>query len=165
LFEVFSWQGKNRKRRMPGMKRTKLVSCLAIAAVFMFSAALLAIAAQQAPDEITLKPALWPSLTKAPVKLSHKKHAEDYKVACDQCHHVMKDGKNVWKKGDEVQTCDKCHNEATVQGEMKLSPEQKKLNLKLAFHKNCQDCHKKAKAEKSDSKAPTTCAGCHPGKE
>jgi len=145
------------------MKRRKLVSCLAIAAVFMCSAALLALAAQQAPDVITLKPSIWPSLTKTAVTFSHKKHAEEYKVACDQCHHIYKDGKNTWKQGDEVQACDKCHTDATQQGEMKLPPDQKKLNLKFAFHTNCQPCHKKAKAEKPDSTAPTTCAGCHPG--
>jgi len=147
------------------MKRRKLVSYLAIGAVFMFSAALLALAAQQAPTEITLKPALWPSLTKAAVKFSHKKHAEDYKIACDQCHHIYKDGKNTWKQGDEVQACDKCHTEATQQGEMKLPPDQKKLNLKFAFHTNCQPCHRKAKADNPESKAPTTCAGCHPGEK
>ena len=50
------------------MKKGKLVSCLAIAAVFMFSAALLALAQQQAPDEITIKSALWPTPTKTAVK-------------------------------------------------------------------------------------------------
>ncbi len=145
------------------MKKGRLVSCLAIAAVFIFSAALLALAAQQAPDEITLKPSIWPSPTKTPVQFSHKKHSQEYKVACTQCHHVYKDGKNTWKEGDEVQKCEKCHTEATIQGEMKLPPDQKKLNLKFAFHTNCQPCHKKLKAEKPDTKAPTTCAGCHPG--
>ncbi len=142
-------------------KGAKLVSCLAIAALFMFS--VLAFAAQQAPDEITIKAALWPSPTKAPVKFTHKTHAVDYKVACNQCHHVWKDGKNVWKEGDEVQKCDKCHTEATIQGEVKLPPDQKKLNLKLAFHNNCIPCHKKQKTEKPDTKAPITCAQCHPG--
>jgi hypothetical protein len=131
----------------------------------MFSAALLALAAQQPPDEITLKPSIWPTLTKTPVKFSHKLHATQYKIACNQCHHVYKDGKNTWKEGDEVQKCEKCHTNAITQGEMKLSPEEKKLNLKYAFHTNCQPCHKKAKAENPESKAPTTCAGCHPGKE
>jgi hypothetical protein len=149
---------------MPGMKKGKLVSCLAAAAVVMFSAALLVWAAQQAPDEITIKPALWPTLTKAPVVFSHKKHSADYKVACNQCHHIYKDGKNTWKEGDAVEKCDKCHTNAVVQGEAKLTPEEKKLNLKLAFHNNClNNCHKKLKAEKPDSKAPVACTGCHPG--
>ncbi len=146
------------------MKKRKFVSCLAITALFMFSAVFLGLAAQQAPEKITLKPSIWPTETKTPVEFSHKKHSAEYKVACDQCHHVMKDGKNVWKEGDEVKKCETCHTEATTQGEMKLPPDQKKLNLKIAFHTKCQTCHKKAKAEKPDSKAPTTCTGCHPGK-
>ena len=59
------------------------------------------------------------------------------------------------EKGDEVQKCEKCHTEPTVQGEMKLPPDQKKLNLKIAFHNKCQTCHKKLKSEKPESKAPT----------
>ncbi len=147
------------------MKKGKLVSCLAIAAVFMFSAALLALAQQKAPDEITIKSPLWPTPTKAAVKFDHKKHAQELKIACNQCHHVFKDGQNTWKEGDPVQPCEKCHTEATVQGEAKLSPEEKKLNLKLAFHNNCIPCHKKAKTEKPESKAPITCAGCHPSEK
>lgn len=140
----------------------KSVSCVLTAAVFLFSVAFLVFAADQ-PDNITLKPGLWPSLTKTPVQFSHKKHAEEYKVACDHCHHVYKDGKNVWKQGDPVQKCEKCHTEATVQGEKKLPPDQQKLNLKLAYHNNCVACHQKLKKEKADSKAPVTCAQCHPG--
>ncbi len=147
------------------MRKRKLVSCLAIAAVLMFSVVLLALAAQQPPEEITLKPSIWPALTKTPVKFSHLKHSKDYKIACDQCHHVFKDGKNTWKEGDQVQECEKCHTNAVTQGEMKLTPEEKKLNLKIAFHTECQSCHKKAKAANPESKAPTTCTGCHPGKE
>ena len=147
------------------MKKVKLVSCLALAAAFLFSAALLVRAAQQAPDEITIKPSIWPTLTKSAVVFNHKKHSQDYKIACTQCHHVYKDGQNTWKEGDPVEKCEKCHTEATVQGEAKLPPDQKKLNLKLAFHNNCINCHKKLKAENPESKAPTTCAGCHPAKE
>ncbi len=144
------------------MKKGKLVSCLAVAALFMFSAVLLALAAQQAPEEITIKPSIWTTVTKTSVKFEHKKHAEEYKIACTQCHHIYKDGKNVWKQGDPVEKCEKCHTNTITQGEMKLTPDEKKLNLKLAFHNNCQPCHKKLKAEKPDTKAPTTCNGCHP---
>ncbi len=141
----------------------KLVSCL-VAAVFMFSVAVLAIAAdQKAPDDISIKAALWPTPTKSPVKLSHKKHAEDYKVPCAECHHVYKDGKNVYKQGDHVDKCDKCHTEATIKEEKKLPPDQQKLNLKLAYHNNCVPCHQKFKKENKESKVPTTCAQCHSG--
>ncbi len=144
------------------MKKGRLVSSLAIAAVFIFSAALLALAAQQVPVEITLKPAIWPSPTMTPVQFNHKKHSQELKIACTQCHHLYKDGVNTWKEGDQVEQCEKCHTEPTVLGEMKLPPDQQKLNLKFAFHTNCQPCHKKMKAEKPDTKAPTICTGCHP---
>jgi hypothetical protein len=117
---------------------------------------------QQAPDSITIQSTLWPQVTKGPVTLSHKKHSEEFKVACTECHHVVQDGKNVWKEGDPVKKCQECHNEPTIQMEKKLPPDKQKLNLKLAFHNNCQECHKKHKKEHPESKAPVTCIGCHP---
>ncbi|MEJ5348249.1 MAG: cytochrome c3 family protein [Desulfosoma sp.] len=135
--------------------------CLAVA---LFVGALVAVAAD-APDVITMNSTLWPSHTKSNVQFTHKKHAEDYKIACAECHHVYEGGKNVWKQGDPVQKCQECHNEPTIEGEKKLPPEQQKLNLKLAMHGNCQECHKKLKAQNPQSTAPTTCVQCHPKKE
>jgi|OpeIllAssembly_1097287.scaffolds.fasta_scaffold415981_2 hypothetical protein len=122
-------------------------------------------AAQKVADTIQIKSALWPTPTKGPMApFTHKKHAEDYKIACTECHHVMKDGKNVWKQGDAVQKCEACHNEPTITGEMKLPPDKQKLNLKIAFHKNCQGCHQdlKKKDPAKYAKIPVTCAQCHP---
>lgn len=147
------------------MKGCKTVFCGIAAALVVLVAAFVTVGAQQAPDNITIKAALWPTPTKAPVELTHKKHAEDYKIACTECHHVMKDGKNVWKQGDPVEKCDKCHNEPTIQGEKKLPPDQQKLNLKIAFHDNCLGCHQKLKKDKPDTKAPVTCTQCHPGQK
>jgi Na+-transporting methylmalonyl-CoA/oxaloacetate decarboxylase gamma subunit len=117
---------------------------------------------QEVPAEVVIASKLWPQLTKGPVNLSHKKHAEEYKIACSECHHKYENGKNVWKEGDHVQKCQECHNEPTIQMEKKLPPDQQKLNLKLAFHNNCQECHKKFKKDHPESKVPTACAGCHP---
>ncbi|MBP8645325.1 MAG: cytochrome c3 family protein [Syntrophobacteraceae bacterium] len=148
------------------MKGGKWISSFMAVAVFVFIATFAVIAAEQkAPDEIVIKADLWPTPTKGPVKFTHKKHAEDYKIACADCHHVYKDGKNVWKQGDQVDRCEKCHTEPTVQGEKKLPPDQQKLNLKIAFHENCQGCHQKLKKEKADTKAPVTCTGCHPAEK
>jgi hypothetical protein len=122
-------------------------------AVALFVGTLIAVAAD-APDVITMNSTLWPQHTKANVQFTHKKHAEEYKIACTECH-----------QGDPVQKCQACHNEPTIEGEKKLSPEQQKLNLKLAFHTNCQECHKKLKAQNPQSAAPTTCVQCHPKKE
>jgi hypothetical protein len=119
---------------------------------------------QKAPDNITIKATLWKDHTKSPVEFSHKKHAEDYGGKCAECHHVYKDGKNTWKEGDKVQKCQECHNEPTVTGEKKLPEAQQKLNLKLAFHGNCQGCHRdlKKKDKAKYGKIPTTCIQCHP---
>jgi hypothetical protein len=124
-------------------------------------------AAQKVPDTIEIKSALWPNPTKTPTTFSHKKHQEEYKIACTECHHVYKDGKNVWKKGDPVQKCDVCHTEPTIQGEMKLPPDKKKLNLKIAFHTNCVQCHQdlRKKDPAKYAKIPVTCAQCHPVKK
>jgi hypothetical protein len=133
----------------------------------MFSVALLGLsgaAEQKVPDKIVIKSTLWKDHTKKPVEFNHKKHQEDYKIKCTECHHVYKDGKNVWKKGDEVKKCQECHNEPTIKGEKKLPKAQQKLNLKLAFHDNCVGCHKelKKKDKAKYAKIPTTCVKCHP---
>ena len=121
-------------------------------------------AAQEVPEKIVIKSGLWKAHTKAAVEFSHKKHAEVYNIKCTDCHHVYKDGKNVWKQGDEVRTCMACHTEPTIQGEKKLPEAQQKLNLKLAYHENCVGCHKALKLKDREKYAniPTTCMNCHP---
>ena len=113
------------------------------------------------PDEIFLKSPLWKTYTKRGVKLTHEKHATSYKIGCDECHHIYSGGKNTWKEGIHVDRCESCHDEPTVKGETKLPPDLKKRNLKLAFHRNCQGCHRKLRKENPSSKAPTTCSKCH----
>lgn len=144
------------------MTRGKSGLCGIVAVLLVLAVAFVVVAADQ-PDMATIKAALWPTPTKAPVQLTHKKHADEYKIACADCHHKYEGGKNVWKEGDPVQKCEACHTEPTIQGEKKLPPDQQKLNLKLAFHENCVGCHQKTKKEKPDTKAPVTCTGCHPG--
>ena len=144
----------------------RLLIVLAVA-VLMCSVALLGwsgAAEQQVPDKMTIKSTLWKEHTKSGVEFFHKKHSAEYGAKCVDCHHVYKDGKNTWKEGDKVQKCQECHNEPTVTGEKKLSEAQQKLNLKLAFHNNCQGCHKdlKKKDKAKYGKIPTTCIQCHP---
>ena len=50
------------------------------------------------------------------MKLTHKKHAADYKVKCADCHHEYKDGKNVWKDTDPVKKCSVCHDPEEKKG-------------------------------------------------
>jgi hypothetical protein len=87
---------------------------------------------------------------RGPVNFSHKKHAEDYKVACDQCHHEFENGKNVWKEGDPVKQCIECHDPIEKKGNAE--------KLQTAFHENCQGCHRDLK----DKEAPfKRCTDCH----
>ena len=122
---------------------------------------------QEVPDEVDILAKLWTKHTKGPVKLEHKKHNEEYKIKCTECHHVYDDEKdkkkNTWKEGEEVKKCMDCHNEPTIKGEKKLPEDKKKLNLKLAMHTNCQGCHKKLKKKDKEKykKIPTTCIKCH----
>jgi len=114
------------------------------------------------PDEVTIESKLWKKDKYGPAKLSHKKHAVDYKIACKDCHHVYKDGKNVWKEGDKVQKCDECHTCVKTGKALKEAPaEEKKLSLYTAFHDNCKGCHKKYNKEHETKAAPTKCSSCH----
>ncbi len=122
-------------------------------------------AAQTPPANMELYSPLWKTHKKSAVEFQHEKHYKDYKIPCNECHHIYKDGKNVWKEGMEVKKCEECHNEPTIKGEKRLSPELQKKNLKLAFHNNCIGCHKKVKKENPKTKAPTTCSKCHPRKK
>ena len=107
-------------------------------------------------DDILIKSPLWPKKKYEDAKLSHKKHAEEYKIQCDQCHHIYKEGKNIWKQGDKVDKCQSCHNVAkTGKALREASPEEKKLSLYKAFHDNCKGCHK------DQQKGPTKCVECH----
>jgi len=108
--------------------------------------------AADVPDEVIIKNEGYKSDKKGPVKLTHKKHAVDYKIACNECHHEYKDGKNVWKEGDPVKKCSTCHDPNKKQGDV--------MKLQNAFHKNCKDCHKEA--SKEGKEAPyKKCNDCH----
>jgi hypothetical protein len=113
--------------------------------------------AADVPDDITINSEGYKKDKKGPVAFSHAKHAGDYKVACTECHHVIKDGKNCWKEGDPVQKCSECHNP--------LKTEAKKagiMKLQNAYHKNCKDCHKALVTDGKSDKAPfKKCNQCH----
>jgi class III cytochrome C family protein len=117
------------------------------------------IAAQTVPDMVTIENKDYKKDKKRPVPFSHKMHSTDKKygpVACADCHHVYKDGKNVWtgdaKKFDNVDKCSKCHDpkKNTKDGGVKV------MKLQNAYHKNCKNCHK------AEKKGPfKKCNECH----
>jgi hypothetical protein len=128
-------------------RNLKLIFLVIVGLVFLAMGTLQAV---DVPDEVKIYEDSIKDHKKGPVNLAHKKHSADYKVACTECHHAYKDGKNVWKEGDPVQKCSACHD-----------PEQKKDNvdkLQNAFHKNCQGCHKELKGKQAPYKK---CNDCH----
>jgi len=110
----------------------------------------------EAPDEINIYSDAYEKSKKkhkyGPTPFTHKKHNVDYKIVCTECHHVYEGKKNLFKEGDPVQKCTECH-------EVKKS-EGKKKKLTLAYHKNCQGCHKDLKKAKKKT-GPIKCNDCH----
>jgi nitrate/TMAO reductase-like tetraheme cytochrome c subunit len=100
-----------------------------------------------------------------PVTLTHKKHVEDYKLKCGDCHHDSK-GKplNNLKPNDKVQLCSDCHkNPGKKPAGAKLSDKDLLQYHAEAVHKNCIDCHKDFKKKNPGKKAPVSCNDCHKG--
>jgi hypothetical protein len=115
------------------MKKRILFLSAVIISVALFAGVGILIATD-VPDEITIKSDAFTKYKKGAVKLTHKKHSVDYKIACAECHHVYKEGKNVFKEGAPVQKCSACHDAVKSKGKVK--------KLMLAYHRNCQGCHK-----------------------
>ena len=111
----------------------------------------------KAPEEIIIENKGYEKKRKGPVKFSHLDHADNYDVACTECHHDYQDGKNVWKEGDPVKKCIECHSP--------LKREDKIKKLQLAFHDNCKNCHKDMAKDGITEDAPyKKCANCHQNK-
>jgi hypothetical protein len=149
------------KRKMK--KQSLLVSLLVISCVaFLFGAVY---ATQPVPDTVTMNSTVHGEHTKPLVTLTHKKHNVDYQVPCAECHHVVENGKNVWKEGDAVQKCEACHSQAKAPkanpGDAQPSKAEKiKLFHYSAIHENCVGCHKEFK-KAGKSTGPTSCKQCH----
>ena len=109
----------------------------------------------EVPEEIILDSDAFETRRKGPVTFQHQMHAEDYDIACTECHHDYdEDGKNVWEEGDDVEKCESCHDPSVSEGKVK--------KLRIAFHKNCIGCHKRMKKEGISDDAPyRNCYDCH----
>ena len=109
------------------------------------------------------------------VEFTHKKHIEEYKVACGECHHDDK-GKalNDLKMGDDVKNCIECHKTpgqmpGLLKKEMKANKASKtEIAAKEmeyhaeAIHENCISCHKSYNKKNKTKAAPQSCSKCHP---
>lgn len=99
------------------------------------------------------------------VEFTHKKHAQDYKISCGDCHHD-KDGKPLeLKKGDNVQKCVECHTKLEKPKKDKKAAKDIMI-LENAMHQNCITCHKELNKKAGDPKgmkgpAPASCGKCH----
>ena len=134
----------------------KGVSFVAVAVAVMFLWVAFSAAVVECPDDIVIETKGWSKDKYEPTPLSHKKHANEYKIQCKECHHVYEDGKNVWEEGQEVQKCSECHNVYKLGKDLReATEEEKKLSLFKAYHDNCKGCHKK------EQKGPVKCTECH----
>ncbi len=88
-----------------------------------------------APDTMKMEDASYKH-TKEIVEFSHKKHAEDYKVACGECHHD-KDGKalNDLTADSKVQKCIECHSKpGKAKGQMEAKGKPRKNSSTMLTH-------------------------------
>ena len=147
------------------MKKKAFLIALAVAMATLFVAA--GIYAATAPDVIELNQPAYKH-KKGIVAFSHKKHTEEYKATCGDCHHDA-EGKPLvnLKDGDDVKGCFECHNKP---GELKgkkakgLSDKEQRAYHANALHENCKGCHKDYNKKNKTKAAPTTCSKCHPKK-
>ena len=80
------------------MKR-KFLSLLLVVFTGLLFLTVGALTAADVPDEVNIENQGYKSDKKGTVKLSHKKHSADYKVACADCHHDYKDEECVERRG------------------------------------------------------------------
>lgn len=153
-----------------GRKSLLLIFAITGIATLFIAAGIYAGTAVQ--DAIKMENKAYKSHKKSIVTFSHKKHVEDYKAGCGECHHD-KNNKPLdkLKAGDDVQNCIECHKipgeRPKGKGAPKLTKKERLAYHAEAIHYNCKDCHKKfnrKKGLKSKDKgaAPTTCNTCHP---
>mgnify|MGYP003702646577 FL=1 len=150
-------------------KRNGMV--LAVVCVAIMFAAGSIYAGTKVQDVIQMDNKAYSEHTKSISTFSHKKHNEEYKIGCGECHHDAK-GKplNDLKLGDDVQGCIECHK---IPGDLKKEMKANKASKKEiaakemeyhaeAIHENCISCHKKFNKKNKTKAAPQTCTKCHP---
>ncbi len=139
---------------------------VAVSSLFLVSGGF---AGTKVDDVIQMNNAKYKKHKKGISVFTHKKHAEDYKIDCGDCHHD-KDGKPITglKMGDDVQNCIDCHSKASkakAPKGKKMSKKEKRAYHADAIHQNCISCHKKWNKENKSKAAPASCKGCHPKKK
>ena len=151
------------------MSKRFVTLMLAIGVALLFAATCI-YAGTAAQDAFKMETKEYAKHTKGLVEFTHKKHIEDHKIACGECHHDDKGKALELKAGDDVQKCVACHKETgkAPEGE-KLAKKEKVVKYhKEALHANCIECHKASNKKAGDATgkkpAPTSCNDCHPKK-
>jgi len=145
-----------------------IIAIVGIASMFLATAIY---AGTTVADVVTMENEAYAKHKKSIVQFTHKKHNEEYKAGCGECHHDA-DNKPLsdLKMGDDVQNCIECHKKPgrapkAKKGEAKCSKKEKMTYHAEAIHLNCISCHKKANKASGTKAAPTSCAKCHPKKK
>ncbi len=140
------------------MKR--LLICASVMCVGLLVAVGVRAAATAPPAVIIMNNPGFKKHTKPLVVFDHKKHYDQYKIACGECHHDAH-GKPLMnlKPGEPVKTCGQCHSDFSifVSPADRSLPREKKIEkyYREALHAKCIGCHRKLK------KGPTRCNECH----
>lgn len=118
-------------------------------------------------DIIPLDNPAYEKHTKAIVQFTHKKHFDEYKISCGDCHHDdSAEPLADLKPGDPVQGCIECHSKPgkapkPEKGAAKLSKSEELEYHTEALHENCISCHKEHNKKNKTKAAPATCGKCH----
>lgn len=132
------------------MRKGWILVIMLVCAGLLFASGILT--AADAPVDIVIDGKTYKKDIKGPVNFSHTKHSAEYGAKCEDCHHNYADGKNTWKTGDEVKKCSTCHDVEKSEGNAK--------KLMMAYHNNCQNCHKE-KVKEGKAAPDKKCEGCH----
>jgi hypothetical protein len=156
------------------MRKRNAVLWVAVCVGLMFAAGSI-YAGTTVEDVIRMEHKAYSEHTKGIVTFSHKKHNEDYKIGCGDCHHDAKGQPlNDLKLGDDVQSCLECHKlPGQMPGDLKKELKAKNASKEEisakemeyhaeAIHENCISCHKDHNKKNQTKAAPQTCTNCHP---
>jgi hypothetical protein len=158
-------------------KEIKVFTVAVVAVAFLFAVGM-AVAGTKVDDVIKMENTkAYTKHTKGIIMFSHKKHNEEYKLDCGECHHDAKGVALKLKIGDNVQSCFECHTKTGMPDRKAMAAlkgaDKKKEELTYhygAIHENCQGCHEKYNKEKAGGDAakakkgpaPVSCTQCHP---
>lgn len=159
------------------MGKRNIIVLAAVCVALMFAAGSI-YAGTAVDDVIQMKNKAYSKHKKSISTFSHKKHNEEYKIGCGECHHDAKAKPlNDLTVGADVQGCIECHKiPGQMPGDLKKEMKAKKASKKEisakkmeyhaeAIHENCISCHKAHNKKNKTKDAPATCTKCHPKKK